>query len=89
MSFLLEHDALNGKEGSAFMTINGRNIEMFGMKKFQSDAEFQDEAGSEKDNGSIPDRLHDDLLRDTSFPAAFAGVYQNRTSALFYTADYK
>lgn len=42
MSFLLEHDALNGKEGSAFMTINGRNIEMFGMKKFQSDAEFQE-----------------------------------------------
>lgn len=42
MSFLLERDALNGKEGSAFMTINGRNIEMFGMKKFQSDAEFQE-----------------------------------------------
>ena len=42
MSFLLEHDALNGKEGSAFMTINGRNIEMFGMKKFRSDAEFQE-----------------------------------------------
>lgn len=42
MSFLLEHDVLNGKEGSAFMTINGRNIEMFGMKKFQSGAEFQE-----------------------------------------------
>ncbi len=42
MSFLLERDVLNGKEGSAFMTINGRNIEMFGMKKFHSDAEFQE-----------------------------------------------
>lgn len=42
MSFLLERDALNGKRGSAFMTINGQNIEMFNMKKFQSDAEFQE-----------------------------------------------
>lgn len=42
MSFLLEQDALNGKAGKAFATINGRNIEMFGLKKFQSDAEFQE-----------------------------------------------
>ena len=42
MSFLLECDALNGKSGSGFMTINGENHEMFGMKKFQSDAEFQE-----------------------------------------------
>lgn len=42
MAFLLERDALNGKSGSAFMTINGQNIEMFNIKKFQSDAEFQE-----------------------------------------------
>ena len=42
MSFLLERDALNGKQGSAFMTIGGQNIEMFNIKKFQSDAEFQE-----------------------------------------------
>ena len=42
MAFLLERDALNGKSGSGFMTINGENHEMFGMKKFQSDAEFQE-----------------------------------------------
>lgn len=42
MPFLLERDALNGKQGSAFMTLNGQNIEMFGLKKFQSDAEFQE-----------------------------------------------
>ena len=40
MSFLLERDALNGKSGSGFITINGENHQMFGMKKFQSDAEF-------------------------------------------------
>ncbi len=40
--FLLERDALNGKSGSGFMTINGENHEMFGLKKFQSDAEFQE-----------------------------------------------
>ena len=42
MAFLLERDALNGKSGSAFMTMNGQNIEMFNLKKFQSDAEFQE-----------------------------------------------
>lgn len=42
MAFLLERDALNGKEGKAFATIDGRNVEMFGIKKFQSDADFQE-----------------------------------------------
>ena len=42
MSFLLERDAVNGKEGRGFMTIDGENHEMFGLKKFQSDAEFQE-----------------------------------------------
>lgn len=40
--FLLERDALNGKSGSGFATINGENHEMFGMKKFSSNAEFQE-----------------------------------------------
>ena len=42
MSFLLERDALNGKEGKGFAGVNGRNIEMFGMKKFHTDADFQE-----------------------------------------------
>lgn len=42
MSFLLERDALSGKAGRAFVTIDGRNVEMFGIKKFQADAEFQE-----------------------------------------------
>lgn len=42
MSFLLERDALNGKTGKAFLTVNGRNNELFSIKKFQSDAEFQE-----------------------------------------------
>jgi len=42
MSFLLERDALNGKSGSAFMTIDGENHEIFQMKKLHSDAEFQE-----------------------------------------------
>ena len=37
MSFLLERDALNGKSGSGFITINGENHQMFGMKKFQEE----------------------------------------------------
>lgn len=42
MAFLLERDALNGKEGSGFMNINGRNIEMFQIKNFQTNANFQE-----------------------------------------------
>ena len=42
MSYLLERDALNGKSGKGFITIDGRNEELFGLKKFQSDAEFQE-----------------------------------------------
>lgn len=42
MAFLLERDALNGKSGKAFVTVNGRNQEIFSLKKFQSDAEFQE-----------------------------------------------
>ena len=42
MSFLLERDALNGKSGKAFITRDGKNHEVFGIKKFNSDAEFQE-----------------------------------------------
>lgn len=41
MGFLLEQDALNGKSGKAFAVVNGNNVEMFGLKKFESNAEFQ------------------------------------------------
>ena len=42
MGFLLERDALNGKSGSAFITIDGVNHELFHLKKFQSNAEFSE-----------------------------------------------
>ena len=42
MAFLLERDALNGKCGSAVMSVDGENHELFQMKKFNSDAEFQE-----------------------------------------------
>ena len=41
MSFLLANDGLNGKAGSAFMVKGGRNIELFGLKKFETNAEFE------------------------------------------------
>lgn len=40
MSFLLERDGLNGKSGKAFATIDGRNVELFGLKKLEANAEF-------------------------------------------------
>ncbi len=41
MSYLLANDGVDGKAGSAFMVKNGRNIELFGIKKYQTDAEIQ------------------------------------------------
>lgn len=42
MAYLLERDALNGKEGRLFMTIDGRNIEVFQLKNLNVDADFQE-----------------------------------------------
>ena len=42
MGYLLERDAINGKEGRAFCTINGRQVEMFGLKKIQVDSSFNE-----------------------------------------------
>ncbi len=41
MGYLLAQDAINGKAGKAFMVNNGQNIELFGLKKFESSAEVQ------------------------------------------------
>lgn len=37
MAYLLEKDAINGKEGRVFCTIDGRMVEMFSVKKVQID----------------------------------------------------
>lgn len=37
MSFLLERDAINGKEGRAVCTINGKQVELFGVKNLKID----------------------------------------------------
>lgn len=41
MGYLLSNDGVNGKAGGAFMVKSGRNIELFGIKKYQTDAEIQ------------------------------------------------
>ena len=41
MSFLLERDAVNGKEGRGFMTIDGENHEMFGLKSSSRTQSFR------------------------------------------------
>lgn len=41
MSFLLANDGIDGKAGSAFMVKNGQNIELFGLKKYETNAEIQ------------------------------------------------
>ncbi len=40
MSFLLARDALKGSAGKAFMVVSGQNIELFGLKKFEANADI-------------------------------------------------
>ena len=42
MAYLLERDTLNGKEGRAYCTINGQQIEMFSLKKIQVDCSLEE-----------------------------------------------
>lgn len=37
MAYLLERDSLNGKEGKAVCTINGQQVELFGLKNLKID----------------------------------------------------
>ena len=95
MSFLLERDAVNGKEGRGFMTIGGENHEMFGLKKFQSDAEFQEAdfkvvgTGTEEDHRRFSYRFHDDLLWNSLFSEAFAGIFKDGKAPVFHDPDHQ
>ena len=40
--YLLERDAVNGKEGKGFATINGEVIELFRFKNFSLDSQFDE-----------------------------------------------
>lgn len=42
MAYLLERDTLNGKEGRAYITLNGEQIEMFNLKKIQVDSTLEE-----------------------------------------------
>ena len=39
--YLLAQDSLRGTAGKAFMVVDGENVELFGLKKFESNAELQ------------------------------------------------
>lgn len=41
MSYLLAQDTVNGAEGKIFITIDGKNIEVAGMKNITTNAEIQ------------------------------------------------
>lgn len=41
MSYLLERDTVNGAEGSIFITLNGKNVQVAGMKNIKTNAEIQ------------------------------------------------
>ena len=41
MAYLLARDTVNGAEGSVFVTVNGKNVQVAGMKNVRLDAELQ------------------------------------------------
>lgn len=41
MSYLLARDTVNGAEGKVFITVDGRNIEIAGMRNITTNAEIQ------------------------------------------------
>ena len=74
MSFLLERDALNGKSGKAILTKDGRNHELFGAKKIQADAEFQESDFK--------------VIRTTLVQKKTTGVTQTGTMTIYYGTPY-
>lgn len=42
MSYLLERDALNGKDGRAIYTTNGQQVELFVVKNLQIDYSIEE-----------------------------------------------
>lgn len=40
MAYLLQNDAVNGKSGKAFCTIDGRNVELFGLRSLTATEEY-------------------------------------------------
>ena len=63
------------------MTIDGQNIEMFGMKKFQSDAEFQ-----EADFKVVGTTLVQKKTTGVTLTGSMTIYYG---TAVFYFADYQ
>lgn len=96
MSFLLERDAVNGKEGRGFMTIDGENHEMFGLKKFQSDAEFQEAdfkvVGTRwyrKDHRRCPDGSMTIYYGTPLFSETLTGISENGKAPVFHDPDHQ
>lgn len=95
MSFLLERDAVNGKEGRGFMTIDGENHEC-SAEEFQSDASFRKQilrwwgpGWYRKRPQALPDRFHDDLLWNPLFSETLTGISENGKAPVFHDPDHQ
>ena len=77
MSYLLARDTVNGAEGSIFVTLNGKNVQVASMKNVRLDAELQSsdmrvigtrtvqqKANGVKQTGSGNIYYGDDIFRD-------------------------
>lgn len=73
MAFLLERDTLSGKLGTAFVTVNGQNQELFRAKNIKVSGNFQ---GTDVK-----------ALGTTRIQEKTTGVKQSGTGTLYYGSD--
>ena len=83
MGYLLAQDAISGKAGKGFMVVDGQNIELFGMKKFESSAEVQTDEFSVV--GSVVDQTK---VRGLKYSGT-ATVYYGTPAFLKILMEYK
>ena len=65
MSYLLAKDTVNGAEGKIFVTINGVQTEVAGMKNIQTNAEIQSDDMRVIGTRTIQDKLNGAILTGT------------------------
>lgn len=68
--YLLERDAPNGKEGRAVMTVNGKQIELFGLKNLKTECSFD-----KSDFKQVGTRINQKKVTGITYTGSFSIVY--------------
>ena len=76
--FLMERDVVNGAEGTAYVTRNGKNVELVGFKNIQTTGGIQS-----SDMKCVGTRLIQDNPGGITLPATGNGYYGSNGSNMF------